>query len=87
MPYWVPLTALFGLCCLMIIPAPGWEGVAIGGLCVLVIVVSGLMMLLDRLASRILAVMDRAKKQRMARRARQAVHASSGIAKKARTAR
>ncbi|MBX9932202.1 MAG: hypothetical protein K2Y56_11790 [Methylobacterium sp.] len=79
MPYWVPITALFGLCCMMIIPAPGWEGVAIGAICVLVILVSAITMLLDRAASRILVTMSRARKRRLAKNA---VHRGSGIAKK-----
>lgn len=80
MPYWVPLVAVFGLGCLMIIPAPGIEGLVIGCICVLIIVVSAVLLLLDRLASRVLVLAGRMKKR--GHQPRKAVHAGSGIARK-----
>ena len=82
MPYWAPIVAVFGLACLMIIPAPGIEGLVIGCICVLIIVVSAVLLLLDRLASRVLVLAARVKKR--SRRPGRAVHAGSGIARKVR---
>ena len=85
MPKWIPLVALFGLCCLMIIPAPGIEGLVIGSICVLVIIGSATMFVLDRLANRILQFVGTMKKS--VRRQSRAVHAGSGMAKKVPTRR
>ena len=51
MAKWIPGAAVFGLLCLMIIPAPGIWGVLIGAACVLAIVGSLCMLLLDRVAT------------------------------------
>lgn len=80
MPKWVPMVALFGLACLMIIPAPGIEGLVIGCICVLIIVVSAVLLLLDRVASHVLVLTARMKKR--GRTPSRAVHAGSGIARK-----
>lgn len=85
MPNWVPLVAMFGLACLMIIPAPGIEGLVIGCICVLIIVVSAVLLLLDRLASRVLVLASRMKLR--GGRPSRAVHAGSGIARKVPTPR
>ncbi|MCJ2050519.1 hypothetical protein [Methylobacterium sp. J-070] len=78
MAKWIPGAAVFGLMCLMIIPAPGIWGVLIGAVCVLAIVGSLCMLLLDRIATTILAWRAR---QAGGRRAR-AVHAGSGMTRK-----
>ena len=54
MAKWIPGAAVFGLLCLMIIPAPGIWGVLIGVACVLAIVASLCMLLLDRMATALL---------------------------------
>jgi O-antigen/teichoic acid export membrane protein len=80
MAKWVPGAAVFGLLCLLIIPAPGIWGVLIGALCVLAIVVSLSVLLLDRIATAILAWRARVRAKRPSRR--RAVHAGSGISRK-----
>lgn len=85
MPSWVPLVAMFGLGCLMIIPAPGVEGLVIGTICVIIIVVSAVLLLLDQLASRVLILASRMKLR--SGRPSRAVHGGSGIAKKVPTPR
>ena len=47
MAKWIPGAAVFGLLCLMIIPAPGIWGVLIGAASVLAIVVRRCRLLLD----------------------------------------
>lgn len=61
MAKWIPGAAVFGLLCLMIIPAPGIWGVLIGAACVLAIVGSLFMLVLDRVATAILAWRARAR--------------------------
>jgi hypothetical protein len=80
MAQWIPGAAVFGLLCLMIIPAPGIWGVLIGAVCVLAIVVSLCMLVLDRVATALLAWRQRA---RQARRNRAVVHAGARMARKA----
>ncbi|WP_132255982.1 hypothetical protein [Methylobacterium segetis] len=82
MPVWIPALSLGGLVCLMIIPAPGYWGVAIGGLCLLIIVVWALLWVVDRILAPVrnrLALWRDAR----ARKRRRAIHAGSGIARKA----
>lgn len=74
MAKWIPGAAVFGLLCLMIIPAPGIWGLMIGTACVLAIVASLGLLLLDRTAS---ALMARHARFRKARRMR-AMQARSG---------
>lgn len=82
MARWIPGIAVFGLLCLMIIPAPGIWGVLIGAFCILAIAVSVLLLLADRAASRVVVWIDRTRARR--RRKRRTVHAGSGIARKIR---
>ena len=81
MEKWIPVTATFGLICLMVLPAPGIWGVLIGGICVLAIVVSAFVWCLDRMSSRVADWYGRVRERRLANR-RRAVHASSGIVRK-----
>lgn len=81
MAKWVPMTALFGLVCLMILPTPGVVGIVIGSVCALAIVISAIVMLLDRLADRVTVTVGRFKERRTLRRSR-AVHSVSGMARK-----
>ncbi|CAA2138031.1 hypothetical protein [Methylobacterium bullatum] len=81
MAKWVPLTALFGLVCLMVIPTPGVIGILIGSACALAIIVSGILILIDRLAGRLALRLER-RKQRRAPKRKQGVHAHSGMARK-----
>ncbi|MDP4005546.1 hypothetical protein [Methylobacterium sp. NEAU K] len=80
MAKWIPGAAVFGLLCLMIIPAPGIWGVLIGAICVLAIVVSLSLFLLDRAATGILAW--RARVRAKGRSRGRAVHAGSGMTRK-----
>lgn len=80
MAKWIPGAAVFGLLCLMIIPAPGIWGVLIGATCVLAIVVSLCMLVLDRMATRFLAWRERVRQAR--RNRARAVHAGSGMVRK-----
>ncbi len=79
MAKWIPGAAVFGLMCLMIIPAPGIWGVLIGAVCVLAIVGSLCMLLLDRIATAILAWRARMRTHAWPVRA---VHAGSGMTRK-----
>ena len=86
MAKWIPGAAVFGLLCLMIIPAPGIWGVLIGAACVLAIVGSLFMLVLDRVATAILAWRARAKQtsgqpRKQPRRTR-VVHAGPGMTRK-----
>jgi len=78
MAKWIPGAAVFGLLCLMIIPAPGIWGVLIGAVCVLAIVGSLCMLLLDRVATALLAWRARPRKIGRSR----AVHAGSRMTRK-----
>lgn len=80
MAKWIPGAAVFGLLCLLIIPAPGIWGVLIGAVCVLAIVVSLFMLLLDRMATGILAWRQRTRPVRRGRA--RVVHAGSGMTRK-----
>lgn len=82
MPNWIPVAAVFGLLALMVIPAPGIMGVLIGAVCILAIAMSALVWLLDRAATGFLGWRRRIAETRRARR-RKAVHAGSGMARKA----
>lgn len=81
MAKWIPGAAVFGLLCLMIIPAPGIWGVLIGAACVLAIVGSLCMLALDRVASAILAWRERVRARRLGRA--RAVRAGFGVIRKA----
>jgi hypothetical protein len=81
MSKWVPGVALLGLVCLMVIPAPGVLGLIIGGICTAAIIISGLLLLLDRAANRIGHAWER-RKSRNRSKARRAVHAGSGMVRK-----
>lgn len=76
----IPGIATFGLLCMILLPAPGIWGLLIGGSCALAIIVVGLMWLLDRIAARVAALLDR---RRGSARRRRGIHAGSGIAMKA----
>jgi hypothetical protein len=80
MAKWIPGAAVFGLLCLMIIPAPGIWGVLIGAACVLAIVGSLCMLALDRVASVILAWRERVRARRLGRA--RAVRAGFGVIRK-----
>ena len=80
MAKWIPGAAVFGLLCLMIIPAPGIWGVLIGAACVLAIVGSLCMLLLDRVATRLLIWRERTKQTR--RNRSRVVHAGSGMTRR-----
>jgi hypothetical protein len=80
MAKWIPGVATFGLLCLMIIPAPGIWGVLIGGVCALAIVISAMLWLLDRMATRLLAWRGRHRARPATRR--RVVHAGPGITRK-----
>lgn len=84
MATWIPGAAVFGLLCLMIIPAPGIWGVLIGGACVLAIVGSLCMLLLDRTATALLAWRGawRARTRPAHGSRSRVVHAGSGMTRK-----
>ncbi|HEX8417738.1 MAG TPA: hypothetical protein VF641_09045 [Methylobacterium sp.] len=82
MSNWIPGVAVFGLVCLMVIPAPGILGLIIGAACVVTIMVSALVILLDMMSTRMIAHWERMKARRTSAK-RRAVHAGSGIARKA----
>ncbi|AWN42964.1 hypothetical protein [Methylobacterium durans] len=81
MPFWIPALSLCGLVCLMIIPAPGYWGVLIGGLCLLIILVWAVLALLDRVLEPLRRRLAFWRETR-ARKRRRAVHSGSGIARK-----
>ena len=81
MAKWIPGAALFGLVCLMMLPAPGIWGVLIGGICALAIVVSAVMWVLDRMAGHIVNWREAANAKRLSAQRRRAVHAGSGMAR------
>ena len=80
MAKWIPGAAVFGLLCLMIIPAPGIWGLLIGAVCVLAIIASLCMLMLDRMATALLAWRARGH-QAPARRSR-VVQAGSKMTRK-----
>lgn len=80
MSKWVPAVAVVGLVCLMVIPAPGVLGVVIGAGCVLAIALSAIMFLLDRLATRLIALGQRIRSSLFSQDKR-AVHKHSGTAR------
>lgn len=82
MAKWIPGAAVFGLLCLMIIPAPGIWGVLIGAACVLAIVGSLFMLFLDRTATALLAWRARAKQPRRGQGRSRLVHAGPGLTRK-----
>ncbi len=84
MAKWIPGAAVFGLLCLMIIPAPGIWGVLIGGTCVLAIVGSLCMVLLDRTATSLLAWREawRARTRQTRGGRPRVVHAGPGMTRK-----
>lgn len=82
MKNWVPLTALFGLICVMIIPSLGIWGLIIGSSCLLAILAWGISWVLDRTVTPVLARLQ-AFKARKAKAGRRAVHSGSGMARKA----
>ncbi|MCJ2064636.1 hypothetical protein MKK63_18225 [Methylobacterium sp. J-088] len=83
MAKWIPGAAVFGLLCLMIIPAPGIWGVLIGATCVLAIIGSLFMLVLDRVATALLAWRARRATRLTQSRRTQVVHAGSGMTRKA----
>ncbi len=82
MAKWIPGAAVFGLLCLMIIPAPGIWGVLIGATCVLAILGSLFMLVLDRVATALLAWRARRATRPTQARRTQVVHAGSGMSRK-----
>ncbi|MET3411443.1 MULTISPECIES: hypothetical protein [unclassified Methylobacterium] len=84
MAKWIPGAAVFGLLCLMIIPAPGIWGVLIGAACVLAIVGSLCMLVLDRVASAILVWRQRMRVRRPSpgRSRSRVVHAGARMTRK-----
>ncbi|MGE8131083.1 hypothetical protein ACLBYG_26750 [Methylobacterium sp. D53M] len=84
MAKWIPGAAVFGLLCLMIIPAPGIWGVLIGAACVLAIVGSLCMLVLDRVASAILVWRQRVRVRRPSsgRSRSRVVHAGARVTRK-----
>jgi hypothetical protein len=83
MAKWIPGAAVFGLLCLMTIPAPGIWGVLIGATCVLAILGSLFMLVLDRVATALLAWRARRAARPTQARRTQVVHAGSGMTRKA----
>ena len=79
---WISMTAVFGLVCLMIIPTPGISGICIGAVCLLAIIATAVMHLLDRASTYLLLWHDSYKQQRIGNRRRN-LHAQSGMARKA----
>ncbi len=77
----IPVLATFGLICLMILPAPGILGLMIGLGCAITIVICAAIWLFDRAATRLALLMERTG-ERLFRR-RRAVHAGSGMMRKA----
>ncbi|WP_305527244.1 hypothetical protein [Methylobacterium amylolyticum] len=82
MAMWISGLAVFGLLCLMILPAPGIWGVLIGGVCILTIAVSAVLFVLDRAATGALGWVERVRARRRRHGRRRAIHAGSGIARK-----
>lgn len=77
----IPLLATFGLICLMILPAPGILGLMIGLGCAITIVICAAIWLFDRVATRLAFFLEQSS-ERLFRR-RRAVHAGSGMMRKA----
>jgi len=77
----IPLLATFGLICLMVLPAPGILGLMIGLGCAITIVICAAIWLFDRAATRLALLMEQTG-ERLFRR-RRAVHAGSGMMRKA----
>ncbi|KQP38444.1 hypothetical protein ASF49_05455 [Methylobacterium sp. Leaf104] len=77
----IPLLATFGLICLMVLPAPGILGLLIGLGCAIVIVLCAAIWLFDRAATRLAFLLERSGARLFTRR--QAVHAGSGMMRKA----
>ncbi|MFD1300500.1 hypothetical protein [Methylobacterium marchantiae] len=65
----------------MVIPTPGIIGIMIGSVCALAIIVSAIILAIDRLAGR-LAIMVSRRKQARAPKRNRAVHAHSGMTRK-----
>lgn len=78
----IPLIATFGLLCLMILPAPGILGLMIGLACAITIVLCAVLWLFDRAASQLALAMERTGERF---RRRRAVHAGSGMMRKAKS--
>lgn len=79
MARWIPLMASIGLVSLMVLPAPGIWGLLISVGCSLAILVSAFVWVLDQIATRLARTWDR----RDRRRRRRAMHAGSGMMRKA----
>ena len=82
MARWIPVTAVFGLLCLMIIPTPGILGICIGAVCLMTIIATVVVHLLDKASARILVWHESYRKQWLKNRQR-SIHAQSGMARKA----
>lgn len=77
----VPLLATFGLVSLVVLPAPGIWGLVIGLTCTITILICGVLWLFDRAATHLACLIER-NRNRFLRR-RRAVHAGSGMMRKA----
>jgi hypothetical protein len=82
MKTWIPISSLFGLACVMMMPALGLLGLVIGAGCLLAILLWGLSYLLDKTLTPLAALLEAYKARRAANRRRLAVHAGSGLKRK-----
>ena len=82
MKRWIPVTAVVGLVCLMIIPTPGILGICIGAVCLLAIIATIFVHLLDKASTRILTWHEARRKRRRWSH-RRVIHAQSGMVRKA----
>ncbi|GJE37808.1 cytochrome b561 [Methylobacterium persicinum] len=80
MARWIPVVATLGLLCVMILPTPGILGVIIGASCVVVIGISVMLFVLDRIATRILNWRPRWRRYQTIKVRN--VHSNSGMARK-----
>lgn len=80
---WIPVIAVLGLIIVASVPAPGIFGVAVGGLCVVLIVGWALAVAFQAVWDRTMApITDAISAHFRARRRRREFHAGSGLAKK-----
>jgi hypothetical protein len=80
---WIPIIAVLGLVIVASVPAPGIVGVAIGGLCIALIVGWALAIAFQAAWDRTMGpVIAAVRKLFQARRRRRQFHAGSGLARK-----
>lgn len=81
MKNWIPISSLFGLACVMMMPTLGLLGLVIGAGCLLAIFAWGVSYLLDRTITPVAAWFEAYRARRASKRLR-AVHAGSGLKRK-----